>query len=149
MAAGSYTCMRASMTDRDRVIEVVKASFAEGRLTKQELDQRVGQALVSHYFLELMALIADLPVGPFGRLPWHPATSAPPRLSRLATIALACALAGPLTAGITAVPAIIFGHVARRRVRRTGERGFAGATAAVALGWLMVLIAAVAAGFAA
>jgi hypothetical protein len=95
-----------------------------------------------------MALIAGLPAGPFGRLPWHPATLAPPRMSRLATAALACAVAGPLTAGITAVPATIFGHMARR-VRRTGERGFAGATAAVVLGWLTVLIAAVTAGLAA
>jgi hypothetical protein len=39
--------------------------------------------------------------------------------------------------------------MARRRVRRTGERGFAGATAAVVLGWLTVLIAAVIAGLAA
>jgi hypothetical protein len=67
-------------------------------------------------------------------------------MSRLATAALACAVAGPLTAGITAVPAIMSGHMARRRVRRTGERGVAGATAAVVPGWLTVLIAAVTAG---
>jgi Domain of unknown function (DUF4190) len=66
-------------------------------------------------------------------------------MSRLATAALACAVAGPLTAGITAVPATIFGHTARRRVRRTGEQGFAGATSAVA----HALIAAVTAGLAA
>ena len=96
-----------------------------------------------------MALIAGLPAGPFGRLPWHRATPAPSRMSRLATAALACAVAGPLTAGITAVPAIIFGHMARRRVRRTGERGFAGATSAVVPGWLTVLFAAVTAGLAA
>ena len=70
-------------------------------------------------------------------------------MSRLATAALACAVAGPLTAGITAVPATIFGHMARRRVRRSGEQGFAGATSAVVLGWLTVLIAAVTAGLAA
>jgi Domain of unknown function (DUF1707)/Domain of unknown function (DUF4190) len=143
--------MRASTTDRDRVIEVVKASFAEGRLTKAELDLRVELALVSCYFLELMSLIDDLPVGPFGRLPWHPDDHAP-RMSRLAAVALACAVAGPLTAGITAVPAIIVGQMARRQVRRTGERGLAGATAAVVLGWLTVLIAVIAviaAGFAA
>ena len=68
--------MWASMTDRDRVIEIVKGSFVEGRLTKAELDLRVGQALVSRYFPELMALIADLPVGPFARLPWHKADPA-------------------------------------------------------------------------
>jgi len=141
--------MRASVTDRDRVIEVVKASFAEGRLTKAELDLRVEQALVSRYFRELLTLIADLPAGPFGRLPWHPPDPAPRRTSRLAAAALTCAVAGPVTAGITVIPAIILGHMARRRVRQTGERGLAGATAAVVLGWLMVLIAAVAVGLAA
>jgi Domain of unknown function (DUF4190) len=70
-------------------------------------------------------------------------------MSRLATAALACAVAGPLTAGITAVPAVILGHMARRRVRRTGERGFTGATAAAVPGWPAVLIAAVTAGLAA
>jgi DUF1707 SHOCT-like domain len=83
MAAGNYPCMWASTADRDRSVEVVKASFAEGRLTKEELDLRVGQVLVSRYFEELMALTADLPVGPFGRLPAHPMTPAFPRMSRL------------------------------------------------------------------
>ena len=142
MAAGSYPCMRASTADRDRSIEVIKASFADGRLTKRELDLRVGQVLVSRYFEELMALTADLPVGPFGRLPAHPVTPAFPRVNRLAVAALVCAGAGPVSAGITAVPAIIFGQMARRRIRRTGERGSAAATAAVVLGWLMLLIAA-------
>jgi Zn-dependent protease len=146
MAAGSYASMWASTADRDHVIEVVKASFAEGRLTKAELELRVGQALASRYFPELMELIADLPVGPFGRMPRHPATPAPPRTSRLATAALACAIAGPLTAGITAIPAIVVGQMALRRVRRTGERGLGFATAAVVIGWLTVLIAAVTVG---
>jgi Domain of unknown function (DUF4190) len=46
-----------------------------------------------------------------------------------------------VSAEITAIPAIVLGQVARRRVRRSGERGFAAATAAVMLGWLTVLIA--------
>ncbi len=52
-----------------------------------------------------------------------------------------CAIAGPLSAGITAVPAIVLGQLARRQIRRTGERGFARATVAVVLGWLTILIA--------
>ena len=88
MAAGSYPCMWASTADRDRSVEVIKASFAEGRLTKDELDQRVGQVLVSRYFEELMALTADLPVGPFGRLPAHRMTPAFSRRNRLAVAAL-------------------------------------------------------------
>ena len=80
--------MWASTADRDRSVEVVKASFVEGRLTVEELDYRVGQVLVSRCFEELMALTADLPVGPFGRLPAHPMTPAFPRMSRLAVAAL-------------------------------------------------------------
>jgi hypothetical protein len=79
MAAESYTQMRASTADRDRVVEVLKASFVEGRLTQDEFDLRLGQVFVSRYFAELMALIADLPVGPFQRLPAHPVA---PRLRR-------------------------------------------------------------------
>ena len=145
MAARHYPCMLASTADRDRSVKVVKASFVEGRLTKEELDQRVGQVLVSRYFEELMALTADLPVGPFGRLPAHPVTPPFPRLNRLAVAALVCAGAGPVSLGITAIPAVALGEMARRRIRRTGERGSAAATAAVVLGCLMLLIAAVAA----
>ncbi len=142
MAAGHYPCMWASMADRNRSIEVVKASFVDGRLTRDELDLRLGRVLVSRYFEELMTLTADLPVGPFGRLPAHPMTPAFPRLNRLAVAALVCAGTGPVSLGITAIPAVVLGQLARRRIRQTGERGFAAATAAVVLGLLIVLIAA-------
>lgn len=79
MAAESYAQMWASTADRDRVVEVLKAAFAEGRLTRDEFDLRLGQALGSRYFGDLMTLIADLPVGPFQRLPAHPVA---PRLRR-------------------------------------------------------------------
>jgi len=68
--------IRASTTDRDRAIDVLKAGFVEGRLTEQELDLRVGQALGSRYFADLLALIDDLPAGAFSRLPAHRATPA-------------------------------------------------------------------------
>jgi Domain of unknown function (DUF1707) len=79
MAAGSYVHMRASTADRDRSIEVLKTSFVEGRLTRDELDLRLGYAFISRFFAELMAITADLPVGPFGRLPAHPVTPPFPR----------------------------------------------------------------------
>jgi hypothetical protein len=92
MAAGRYPRMRASSADRERTIVVLQKSFVEGRLTRDELDERLGQALVSPAFHELMALIADLPVGPFGRLPAHP--SGPPFPRRQPAIApLVAALA--------------------------------------------------------
>jgi hypothetical protein len=132
--------MLASTADRDRAIRVLKSSFVEGRLTKDELELRVGQVLTARLFPDIMALTYDLPVGPFGRLPAHPVTPAPPRISRLAVAALVCAAAAPCTVGVSAVPAIVLGHMARRRVRRTGERGVAEATRALVLGWLALLL---------
>jgi hypothetical protein len=69
--------MLASVADRDRAIKVLQEAFAEGRLSWEEFDGRIGQALLSHDFPELAALIGDLPVGPLGRLPAHRAA---PRL---------------------------------------------------------------------
>ena len=97
--------MWASTADRDRSLEVVKASFAEGRLTAEELDLRLGQVLVSRYFEELMALTADLPVGPFGRLPAHRVTPASARGFDAATAAL---VLGWLTVLIAAGAALLF-----------------------------------------
>jgi hypothetical protein len=134
--------MLASRADRDRAIAVLKDSFVEGRLTSDELHVRVGQVLTARLFPDVMALIDDLPVGRFVRLPAHPATPAPPQTSRLAAAALVCALAAPCTAGVSAVPAIVLGYTARRRARQTGGQGTATATAALVLGWLAVLIAA-------
>jgi len=39
--------LRASRADREQVVELLKAAFVEDRLTKEELDARVGQALAS------------------------------------------------------------------------------------------------------
>jgi hypothetical protein len=100
----SHGWMRASAADRDHVIKVIKSSFVEGRLTKAELDLRVGQALVLLNFPQLIALIADLPAGPFGRLPRHPPDRAPRRSGRLA-VALVC-LTMTLTVVIIAVVVI-------------------------------------------
>ncbi len=72
--AASYVRMLASPADRDRAIRVLQDSFVEGRLTKEEFDDRVGQAIMSRDFGELLTLISDLPVGPFGRLPAHRVT---------------------------------------------------------------------------
>jgi Domain of unknown function (DUF1707) len=104
-AAGArrYVHMWASSADLERSIEVLKTSFAEGRLTKDELDQRLGEAFTSRFFAELMALTADLPVGLFGRLPAHPATRPPPMARRPAVVVayvvlLAAAIAALLAA---------------------------------------------------
>jgi hypothetical protein len=55
--------LRASHADREQVIATLKAAFIQGRLTKDELDLRVGQTLMSRTYAELAALTADLPAG--------------------------------------------------------------------------------------
>ena len=77
MAAGRQARMLASVADRDRAIRVLQASFVEGRLAMDEFEQRIGLAIVSRDFRELLALTADLPAGPFGRLPLHRITPRP------------------------------------------------------------------------
>ena len=53
--------LRASHADREQVIDVLKAAFVAGRLTKDELDARIGQVLVSRTYADLAALTADIP----------------------------------------------------------------------------------------
>ena len=56
--------MLAANADRDRAIDVLKAGFAEGRLTKAEYDFRAARVYSSRTYGELGAVIADLPAGP-------------------------------------------------------------------------------------
>jgi hypothetical protein len=63
--AGGHGRLRASDTDRDRVIDVLKAAFVQGRLVKDELDARAGRVFASRTYAELAAVTADIP--PAGR----------------------------------------------------------------------------------
>ncbi len=82
-AAGLLT----SRADRERVIELLKAAFVQGRLAKDEFDARVGQALTSRTYAELAAAGADIPAGPTasrgglsGTVPPHPPARGPRRV---------------------------------------------------------------------
>jgi hypothetical protein len=59
--AGALGRLRASHADREQVIDVLKAAFVQGRLTKDEFDLRVGQVLASRTYGDLDALTADIP----------------------------------------------------------------------------------------
>jgi hypothetical protein len=61
--AGGRGRLRASHADREQVIEVLKAAYVQGRLTKDELDARAGQAFAARTYGELAAVTADLPPG--------------------------------------------------------------------------------------
>jgi hypothetical protein len=52
---------RASHGDREQVIELLKVAFVQDRLTKDELDMRVGRALAARTGADLAALTADIP----------------------------------------------------------------------------------------
>ncbi|MCC8340848.1 DUF1707 domain-containing protein [Streptomyces sp. R1] len=58
---GAVPALRASHGDRDRAVDLLSAAAGDGRLTAEELDERVGAALVARTQGELAALTADLP----------------------------------------------------------------------------------------
>jgi hypothetical protein len=53
--------LRASHDDRDRVVEMLRVSAGDGRLTAEELDDRLEQAMTARTYGELARLVADLP----------------------------------------------------------------------------------------
>jgi Domain of unknown function (DUF1707) len=56
--------LRASHTDRDAVVELLRVAAGDGRLTADELDERLELALTARTYSELAALTADLPAAP-------------------------------------------------------------------------------------
>jgi hypothetical protein len=59
--AGALGQLRTSRVDREQAIDVLKAAFVAGRLTKDEFDLRVGRVLASRTYADLAALTADVP----------------------------------------------------------------------------------------
>ena len=88
----------ANHADREQVIEALKAAFVHGRLTRDELGARAGQALIARTSADLAALTFDIPL--------IPATAKPAR--RLAPVRrpLARAAAGSGGCLVTAAAAV-------------------------------------------
>jgi uncharacterized protein DUF1707 len=139
--------IRISDADRERVTGRLREHFAEGRLTSEELDERISAALSAKTFGDLRGIMADLPapspVRPDVKQapPWvyRPGFVARrgPRLLPLAIVFLIAAIAIP-GAGwmfvaflkvvlIVWLVACIAGMIAafrfRRRLRRNWEAG--------------------------
>jgi hypothetical protein len=53
--------LRASHADRDRVVETLRVAAGDGRLSAEELDERLELALNARTYAELAALTTDLP----------------------------------------------------------------------------------------
>lgn len=133
-------------------MDVLKAGYAEGRLTAAEYEQRMGRAYQSYTYGELSLLISDLPQGPVpGMMPGPmpgpmsgpigqpiPPTFLPPPsrpTNPYAIGALICGL-GVCLGGITAIPAVILGYTAKAQLRQSGEEGDGLANVGLVLGWL-------------
>jgi Domain of unknown function (DUF1707)/Domain of unknown function (DUF4190) len=137
--ARMHATMRAASADRERTVDVLKAGFAEGRLTQDEYNERMGQAYAAKTYGELAALTADLPTGAFPT-PWPvPAYQPPVTTNSLARASLVLGVAEFFTMGLTAIPAIICGHMAKREMRQTGQRGDGLATSGLVLGYMAVI----------
>jgi hypothetical protein len=67
--------LRASHTDREQVIDALKAAFVQGRLTRDELGARADRVYGSRTYAELAEIIADIPTALTGarssRAPWR------------------------------------------------------------------------------
>jgi hypothetical protein len=68
--------LRAGDADRERAIETLKTAFVHGRLTKDELDTRAGQALCARTVADLTALTSDISASPAAAPPRNPQTPA-------------------------------------------------------------------------
>ena len=72
------------------MIETLKTAFVHGRLTKDELDMRAGQALSARTRADLAALTADISASP----PAAPSARPPTRARRRRPLARAAAWSG-------------------------------------------------------
>ena len=139
----------AATSDRERTVDVLKAAFAEGRLDLDEYNERIGLAFQALTYGDLVALTGDLPAGP---LPvatppaWHGtrqhgrAKPLDQHTNALATAAFTLGMLEFLTLGLTAIPAIICGHIANHQIKRSGEQGAAMTACALTFGYLALVI---------
>jgi len=136
--------MRASSADRERAVDVLKAGFTEGRLTQDEYNDRMGRAYAARTYGDLTALTADLPAGalPLPALPSWPVPAYQPPAAGTNSMAIASMVLGVaefFTGGLTAIPAVICGHVARRQMKQTAQRGDGLATSGLVLGYMAII----------
>jgi len=133
-AGGEREKMRAADADRDRVVEFLNMAYSEGRLSRDEYDGRLENALSARTYADLDRLVTDLPAAR--------ATVVTPvaKTNGLAIASLACGLAQFVFGPLATIPAIVFGHVARHQIKRTGEQGAGLALAGLILGWATVIL---------
>jgi DUF1707 SHOCT-like domain len=133
--------IRVSDADRDRALSELSEHFQAGRLTKEEFDERSGQALQTKTGKELRALLADLPrsqqnpgpppapvSGPGGLQPRRPwILPVAPIIFVAIAVALLTGGHGHHGLGVIAVPVVVVLLIFLRLMRggpRRGPRGW-------------------------
>ncbi len=148
VAADGRGRMRAADADRDHVAGILGTAYTEGRLSKDEYDARLDSAMSARTFADLDQVLTDLPVA---RATGPRATVAVPgtgtgtvtpvaATNGMAIASLVCGLAQFIFGPLTTIPAIVFGHMARSQIRRTGEQGAGLALAGLVLGWGAIIL---------
>ncbi len=137
---GEPRTLRAADTDRDRVVELLNVAYSEGRLSKDEYDGRLENAFSARTYADLDQVVADLPAVQGTAAP-AAAVSPMAKTNGLAIASLACGLAQFMFGPLATIPAIVFGHMARNQIKRTGEQGAGLALAGLILGWAAVILA--------
>jgi uncharacterized membrane protein len=142
-SSGGRGNIRASDADRDRVAEILGAAYADGRLSKDEYDDRLAAGFSARTYADLDRLVADLPrAAPVVRPSPGPVMQG--KTNSLAVASIACGLGQFLVGPLATIPAIVLGHMALHQVRRTGEQGAGLALAGLLLGWTAVILGLVA-----
>jgi hypothetical protein len=113
-ATGVNPAWLASSADRERAVGVLRAGFTEGRLTQDELDDRVARAYAARTYGQLWELTSDLPSGalPYPQFPHGQAVMIAPEIgppshwkpaaALIVTALIIFTLAALITAVITA-----------------------------------------------
>jgi hypothetical protein len=148
VAGGQPAKTRAADADRDRVAGFLNTAYSEGRLSKDEHDARLESALSARTYADLDQVVTDLPAaatpaaGAAAATPVAGAAAVTPvaKINGLAIASLACGLAQFMFGPLPTIPAIVFGHMARSQIKRTGEQGAGLALAGLILGWAAVIL---------
>jgi hypothetical protein len=122
--------LRASHSDRNRVVDVLKAAFIEGRLTRDELDARLSQTLAARTYAELAELTADIPPGT--KLARHPRPDRAPAPQSTRWVAHQAVKSGAATIGGLALALSVLAMLAGQPAMGVILAGFIVMLAAVA-----------------
>jgi len=139
MAAGwDPGSIRASDSDRSRVQTILNDAFAEGKITRDEWEERATALGGPVTHADLARLTADLVTAPAppAPAPYPFATTAQPATNGMAIASLVCGIGQIVGGPIAGIAAVILGHQARRRIRQTGEQGDGMAVAGLILGYI-------------